>query len=257
MTFRLQIASDLHLECIPADQHTTLITPSAPHLALLGDVAELRHLELLTSFLSHVCTQFERVFYVLGNHEFYHGPQASIEDCIQAFRTQAQQWPNLTVLENQMVRVAGVRVVGATLWSYIPPLARRKVEYCLNDYDLIPGCTIDETNQRHEASVRYLHHVITDAADESPLVVLTHHAPLMQGTSDPQYRNQDTKYAFASDCSGLMKPQVKVWAFGHTHWACDFRFRDTRILSNPLGYATPTYPEDSVKRFRNDLVIEV
>jgi hypothetical protein len=57
-------------------------------------------------------------------------------------------------------------------------------------------------------------------------------------------------HAFASSLEGLFRPEVKLWVFGHTHYAVDFQFRGTRVVSNPLGYGgrndTPGYKKDKV-----------
>lgn len=62
----LQIASDLHLEF---GQHVN-ITPHAPLLALLGDIGAPFQPHY-ADFLSTQSKQFEQVFVLLGNHEYY------------------------------------------------------------------------------------------------------------------------------------------------------------------------------------------
>ena len=68
----IQIASDLHLEFYSEDQalpYRDIITPSAPILALLGDIglplSANRHYE---RFLHHMADQFQLVLVVAGNH---------------------------------------------------------------------------------------------------------------------------------------------------------------------------------------------
>ena len=70
----IHLLSDLHLEIDrgegPDYEHFSII-PKADNLALLGDVGTLNE-DRLFRFLKQQTSQFRRVFYVLGNHEFYH-----------------------------------------------------------------------------------------------------------------------------------------------------------------------------------------
>ncbi|KAK7605630.1 hypothetical protein BKA81DRAFT_226280 [Phyllosticta paracitricarpa] len=61
---KFQIVSDLHLEV--GQQYSSFDIPaSAPHLILAGDY------DAYLGFLRRQTEQFETVFLVLGNHEFY------------------------------------------------------------------------------------------------------------------------------------------------------------------------------------------
>jgi hypothetical protein len=67
-----QIVSDIHLETPKArpTYQSFSITSRAPNLVLLGDIGEVRH-DGFFEFLDIQLQQFERVFFVLGNHEPY------------------------------------------------------------------------------------------------------------------------------------------------------------------------------------------
>jgi UDP-2,3-diacylglucosamine pyrophosphatase LpxH len=72
-TISIQLVSDLHLE-IGHGQDSGYegfkIVPKAETLALLGDIGAICD-DRLFEFLRRQLLQFKRVFYVLGNHEFY------------------------------------------------------------------------------------------------------------------------------------------------------------------------------------------
>jgi hypothetical protein len=80
------------------------------------------------------------------------------------------------------------------------------------------------------------------AAEEGKtVIILTHFAPLMKGTSDPMYESQTARgmnYGFASSLETLFLPHLRLWAFGHTHWTTDFEHGKTRVVSNPRDYRT-------------------
>jgi hypothetical protein len=69
----IQLVSDLHLE-IGYGQGSGYegfkIVPKAETLALLGDIGAICD-DRLFGFLRRQLLQFKKVFYVLGNHEFY------------------------------------------------------------------------------------------------------------------------------------------------------------------------------------------
>jgi len=69
----IQLVSDLHLEigCGQGSGYEGFkIIPKAETLALLGDIGAICD-DRLFGFLRRQLLQFKRVFYVLGNHEFY------------------------------------------------------------------------------------------------------------------------------------------------------------------------------------------
>ena len=70
----IHLLSDLHLEIDRGggpDYETFRLTPKADILALLGDIGTLNE-DRLFLFLRQQMSQFSRVLYVPGNHEFYH-----------------------------------------------------------------------------------------------------------------------------------------------------------------------------------------
>lgn len=65
-----QILSDLHLEV--GQQYSSFEIPtSAPFLILAGDIGRLIDYHSYLAFLALHTRRFEKVFLILGNHEFY------------------------------------------------------------------------------------------------------------------------------------------------------------------------------------------
>lgn len=226
---KFQLWSDLH------GQKPLSIPVVAPCLALLGDVGSFAKPEMLLTFLNTVATQFERVLFVPGNHEWYSAAFAGDRTTLQA-AVEKRLPANVTLLNNTTTMVGDVKVLGTTLWSHVPEDAAVVVTRGLNDYAMIwespqQPISVHTTNRWHAEAVRFL-----EAEMVPGCVVLTHHAPLMHGTSSPQYAQSPWKSAFATNLSPLFT-QVHTWAFGHTHWCCDMTVNTTRIVSNQLGYA--------------------
>lgn len=252
----IQIASDLHLQTISPDW-SRVIKPQCDIVAILGDTCELYgNKALWCSFVEYLSKNWQTVLLLNGNHEFYNHHKCSMEELLDLQQLWLKQLnvPNVHLLENSHVDVDDVRIVGCTLWSYVPKMYQEEVETYVNDYRYMYTSsnklvTVTETNAKHIESVRYLDSVVCDAGENNKrLIILTHHAPLMAGTSDPIYekqKNRGMNFAFASELSGLMKPCVRAWCFGHTHFKTDFIHGTTRVLSNPRGYgrADPCYEQ--------------
>ena len=142
---RLQIASDLHIEYLLGkgndwDSHG-LINPSAPNLALLGDIGlatqpALR--EQYQSFIEWCCSKFEKVLLLTGNHEYYNQGRRDV-----VTKGEVDQWlqeelaplfGNLHVMLKGSIVIDGTLVLGTTLWSQIPnEIAKKQVESFLNE----------------------------------------------------------------------------------------------------------------------------
>ena len=70
----IHLLSDLHLEMDRGegpDYENFCITPKADILALLGDIGTL-HEDRLFRFLRKQTSQFSKVLFLPGNHEFYY-----------------------------------------------------------------------------------------------------------------------------------------------------------------------------------------
>src|ERR1700737_2805408 len=67
---RFQVLSDLHLETEDLYESFT-IPPAAKYLILCGDIGQLRHKDRYLAFLTAHVSKFERIYLLMGNHEFY------------------------------------------------------------------------------------------------------------------------------------------------------------------------------------------
>lgn len=121
-----------------------------------------------------------------------------------------------------------VRVLGTTLWSHVPDDNKVAVSRSLNDYGMIRLATddsgtktrklsVDDTNAWFQDEATWLRSQISAAsAAQEKVIVITHHAPLTEGTSDPKFDGSECNCAFSSDLQSLLGPPVNAWVFGHT-----------------------------------------
>ena len=225
-----------------------IIERRAPILALAGDVG-LAFTDTLRFFLHQQADRFEQVLFLAGNHEFYNkgGTPHTIDEQLEWLRQVCDEKDNLHFLERQAVEIGGVLILGTTLWSFVPESLEELAESSMNDYHLSYvqhkngnryKMTAAFTNQWHKESLSWLQEMIRQAEEQQqPVVVLTHHTPSLQGTSNPRYDGSYLSHCFSTDLLYLLKDPVKFWACGHTHYNFQQRFANgTKLISNQRGY---------------------
>lgn len=243
-----QVLSDLHLE-VGQQYSSFTIPPIAANLILAGDVGRLTDYDGYLGFIKSQTDQFKRVFLVLGNHEFY---GISFRDGLQkAKKLEAETCLNgrLILLQNSRLDIPGssVTVVGCTLWSRIPADAEDIVRSKIKDFQRIDSWTVEAHNAAHNTDICWLMDEIKSIRQQTQntkkprtILVVTHHAPSIAGTSSPQHTLNPWNSAFATDVlheDGW--DGVKVWAFGHTHFTTEFKVDGIKVLSNQRGYVFP------------------
>ncbi|PBK75748.1 Ser/Thr protein phosphatase superfamily protein [Armillaria solidipes] len=252
--FRLQILSDLHLEVERPDEplYAYDFPVSAPNLALLGDIGWTRD-DRLFDWLRAQLARFETVFFVCGNHEPY-GVDATVKDSMDRLKSfQQSSSGKLIVLDRTRFDVSPtLTILGCTLWSALDPDCLDILSWSLTDFKRIHGFDAAFYNTLHQTDLAWLCESVEIIRRDEPhrrVVVLTHHAPTIEGTGDPKYIGGPTSSAFATEliefpCWGS---PVHMWAFGHTHWCCDFERKGVRVYANQRGYGTGTTDFDPSK----------
>lgn len=196
------------------------------------------------------------VLYVPGNHEFYGG---HLTHTLQKLR--AAQDDRVRVLDRDEVILAGVRFLGAIMWTDFaatgnPHIAAFSAQNALNDFRQIraenyrrirPADLIEQSMKTRD----WLRDRLAEPFD-GPTVVITHHAPTLRSLQENPHAGTHLDAAFANRWDDLMGgDQVALWVHGHSHTAVDYDVAGTRVVSNPRGYPG----EDT--GFCSDLVIKV
>ena len=240
---RVRLLSDAHTELAPYSP-TTVDTDL---VVLAGDIGKaVRGVKWASRWFPEV-----PVVYIPGNHEYYGGALPRVTEKMKA----AAEGTNVAVLDRDAWRGAGVRVLGATLWtdfalfgvasvfaSADPALAG------LNDFRRIRTSPrysklrpID-TQREHRASLAWLRARLAEPSD-APTIVVTHHAPSLRSI-DPALAEDDLAPAYASPLDDLVEHSgAALWLHGHTHHACDYCIGQTRVVCNPRGYADDVVPD--------------
>lgn len=243
---RLQFLSDLHLEIErgageegDGGLYVFDFPVTGDALALLGDIGTT-HDPRLFDWLRIQLQRFERVFYVAGNHEPYWSTLAESRGKLEAFA--AESAGRFVLLDRTRYDVSPtVTLLGCTLWSRLAQDDLDILRWALTDFKRIADFAPETYQALHAADVAWLQVEIARLQQDEParrVVVLTHHAPTLDGTSDPKYVGGPTNSAFATELVGgaCWAGNVRAWLFGHTHWNLDAVRAGVRVASNQRGY---------------------
>ncbi|RXW11945.1 hypothetical protein EST38_g13912 [Candolleomyces aberdarensis] len=134
-----------------------------------------------------------------------------------------------------------ISILGCTLWASLNPENLDILSWSLTDFKRIVGFDPEGYQKAHETDLTWLKQSVETIRNEEPerkIVVFTHHAPTVEGTGDPRFIGGPTTSAFATELT--VNPwwgsPIALWAFGHTHWCCDFERKGVRVVSNQKGY---------------------
>ncbi|KAF2461592.1 ser/Thr protein phosphatase superfamily [Lineolata rhizophorae] len=243
---RIQILSDLHLEI--GQQYSSYSFPtSAPFLLLVGDVGRLIDYDRYLKFLEAQVSRYKKVFLVLGNHEFYYLDYDSGLDKARRLSEEPSLANTFILLDRARWDDpdSSLTILGCTLWSAIPEDAYGTVESKVNDFKKITRWTVQKHNEVHTKEVAWLREQVAQVASQNDdvkrqLLVATHHAPCVEGTSRPEHTSNPWAPAFATDLVDQEGwDNVKTWAFGHTHYSTSLLRNGVKLVANQRGYILP------------------
>ena len=259
-----QIVSDLHLETHPSYDQFKL-KKTAEYLALLGDIGHVGDDRFL-SFLEKQVQRYWAVFFLLGNHEPYHLDFPAAKSRMRAFaaRMEAKRRTStigrFVFLDQTRYDVPGYRlmILGCTLFSRVTPEQAAAVASRLVDFEDIVDWTVEQHNLAHQSDLEWLNAEVAKIAREQPnrsIAIFTHHSPCSaKEATRAKHRDSEVSSGFVTDLAGegcWTNPKVKMWAFGHTHFNCDFEdemdgatgtdttstaTRKKRVAANQKGY---------------------
>lgn len=244
---RFQFMSDLHLEVGQQSSSFTFAT-TAPYLILGGDIGRLVDYDGYLSFLKDQTNRYDRVFLVLGNHEFYGLDFPTGLATARRLEQEAALEGKLVLLQQNSVYLTdgpkSIAVLGCPLWSFIPGESSRAVASAVNDFKKIDGWGVEKHNAAHAQDPDWLRKEVTAIQSrdtEMGIIIVTHHAPVVEQTASPQHQDSPIQSAFSTDIcnTGELWRPVKYWMFGHTHWTTHFRVNGIQLVSNQRGYIFP------------------
>lgn len=226
---RFLVWSDLHDEFWGGFDLPDLSAP-VDGVLIAGDTHTLgRHLDIpAQAARKYGCP----VVVIWGNHEPYGSIWSELlADETRQFEVLRDEGLDIRVLHGAVTEIAGVRIIGATLWTNLklyPPfeyLARMMVSAYVQDKAAI----FDALKEPHEG----------------PSVVMTHHLPVRQLIAPWRMIGGEDKRAmnngFACDLwDEIRSYDIHTWVWGHSHegdsWSGEGEHGDIRFITNQRGY---------------------
>ena len=273
---KICIASDLHCEIGGYPGQTKHLKDGGDLLILAGDITCARYFDpdfvanptyyieprkgrkVFEQLMKNWCSRFNRVFYIMGNHEHY----GYVLDKSANTMREYLNGTNVTVMDDTTIEYKDVVFHGSTMWTDYKNGDVNEmsvIRYFMNDYRQIkymseedityvqrqnPDQNIREGKispyhlyQKHLATRKFLEEAVTKYKDKKN-VVITHHAPTLKCQNNARH-GMELAYAYISDMDSFIEdnPQIALWVSAHTHDCHDFMIGKTRLISNQRGYA--------------------
>ncbi len=239
----IQYCSDLHLEF---DTNRTFLSdcpiePVGDVLVLAGDVSYLNYYRTRTyeqTWFKQLCKQFQQVYWLAGNHEFYRND--SIADWQKPIHTQLK--PNLWAVNNVKVSYLGVNMVFSTLWTHIDQLNEKTIQRGMSDFHLTSyegkPLMVKGYNALHESAKAFLTPTLHALKDE-PTVVISHHLPTYR-CEHKRHEGSLLSQGFVVKLDDFItETQPDYWIYGHSNANMpETQIGKTKLITNRLGYVS-------------------
>ena len=242
ITEHFTLLSDCHTEFW--DGYDVLDPGTGDVLILAGDIGMVCLLHTVEGapyerFLDKCSQGFNKVFYVLGNHEYYGSDFSTTADRLKEYTA---RYDNVTVLDNNSEHYNGVHYVGGTMWANFDNMNAMVMSDCgfyMNDYHQITNSSVPltpmDTLMEHKHTTEWFDRCLNSL--KGPVVIITHHAPSVNSL-DSHYVGSDVSGAYYTDMTQLIKKYDNIthWVHGHIHANNNYYIGECNVLSNPYGY---------------------
>ena len=236
---KVKLLSDVHTEFwekMELSPGTGEVLILAGDIGLVGDLGTKRGY-LYQQFLDLCSYNYERVFYVMGNHEHYEYDITKTADTLRNYLGN-----NVTLLDDKSEYYKGVHFVGSTLWADFDNGDSLTMNHCqriMSDYSVIMKGDrllqpLDTLNRHHDAC-EWLDRCLDSL--RGTVVMVSHHAPHRNSISGRYGKGEHTG-AYVSNMEWMMEryPSISHWCHGHVHTTNNYNVLGCNVLSNPFGY---------------------
>jgi Icc protein len=259
---RLAWATDVHFEFTTVDVVAAfcerIIALAPDGLLLTGDIAQATSVERYLRALDRVLPM--PIYFVLGNHDFYHGSIADVRAAVEALVTESPHliWMSRT---GPVSITADTALVGHDGWADARCGDYASSRVLLNDYRLIRELTGLTAHERRAALERlgdeaaaHFARVLPDAlADHRHVIALTHVPPFPEASwyrgriADPRWLPHFCAAAVGDVFVRVMDAhpdQDLLVLCGHTHTGGPVQVRpNLRVLVGSAAYGNPEIQE--------------
>lgn len=224
LKMRIAVASDLHLEF----HRKVLKLPQGDVAILAGDLGyptdPLYREQLIT-----IKEDFEAVFIVAGNHEYYCG--LDMEEVNRQIEAICQEI-GVYFLNRNSIEYKGYTFMGCTFWSNIPEEKMTQSRGYLKDFRKIKDMTPESYNELHQADLEWLQQEIVGKTN---VIIVTHHLPTSTLIHE-QYKGHPWSCCFVHELDSMIQSPILLWVCGHTHTHMQSEVNGVHCVVNPRGY---------------------
>jgi hypothetical protein len=226
---------------------------NAEVLTVAGDLINWPLRDRGVEWLLEQGRHYEKVYFVLGNHEYYGAPH---------FGTVVKFWEDIEkkLPRNIHILVRGkyhvyrdVAFIGETLWTQLEPYQQIMFPQIMRDAQVCPGLTAAVLNAENTRARENI--AVNLQLNEQwgfKTFVITHHLPTEAVTSTRWAGSKYNCY-FANRAGWAEELHADYWHFGHTHDTIDVEHCGTRYICNPYGY----HNHETNTEYDNTRVIDV
>jgi predicted phosphodiesterase len=181
-----------------------------------------------------------QIVMVMGNHD-YIGHDLD-RDTVDLMRRGLPS--NVHVLDNEVLIVGGVRILGCTLWTSLADYNENDKLHCaMPDYNYIYAgnelITPDDTRVEHAQSVEFLSREMAKPF-KGKTIMMSHHAPSWQSGCREKRKDDALSSFFYSDLDYLIQQyQPSLVVHGHTHCPVDYQIGLSRVINQPMPEPAP------------------
>lgn len=278
MAWSVWILSDLHVD---AEAWTPPELPRVDLAVVAGDVANGLTRRSVPWLREHVVPRARWTAYIPGNHDAW---GCRLPDEVERGHEAAAEAGIALLDAGQILDVAGLRVIGASLWTDYALLgAEARPATMAACEDRVAGMrdhrriqsrnSVGEPCRFRAADAAALHtrhraaiEVALAVPHDGPTIVVTHHAPHPRSLAGGEALTA-TDAAYASNLGAILEgPHAPaLWVHGHLHHSNAYTVGRTRVVSNPRGHVEWRGPPRSPHRvpvpenpgFIPDLVLEI
>jgi predicted phosphohydrolase len=243
MTFAFDLISDIHVDTW--NQFDWAGQSTSPFCVVAGDVCSDH--QTLVSTLTHLGQCYPGgVFYIDGNAEHYYN-LSDLTHSYQELQTQLTRIPNVVYLQDNVVIVNGVAILGTNAWwsyDFDPSLDfDQSVQFVQEHCSISQSAALSIGGVAYHDTAYLINSVrkLQTHPEVKAIVVVTHTVP------DPELIDHDTDLIDHWRFNGMgnssviraleedTEHKVKAWCFGHYHKPVDWYRKGIKWVCNPRG----------------------
>lgn len=251
MNFTFDLISDLHIESWPEPFDWAGRATSA-YCVLAGDLAQDR--STIVQALSHLGQCYQAVFYIDGNDE-HRDHRQRLNSSYQDLTFRLNTIPNVVYLQDNVVVIDGVAILGANGWwgyDFDIGICSEQVSQWYAEEEQIDSTTANQIRKMSNIDANYLINSVRKLQmhkDVKKIVMVSHTVPL-QGLIEHDIDlegsmrfnlmgNRFMQLAIEQDT----EKKIHTWCFGHYHNSVDQFRNGIRYVNNCRGRGNTSWSQ--------------